>query len=67
MPIGSSGVTDYANTTSGDASGVTALYGVGGAGVVESGGTPPVITNYILTENSDPIITESGNNLITET
>lgn len=67
MPVGSAGVSDYVNTTSGEASGVTALYGVGGAGVVESGGTPPVITNYILTEASDPIITESSNNLITET
>lgn len=63
MAVGSAGVADYVNTTSGDASGVTALYGVAGAGVAEGISATP---SFILAENNDPLITESSNNLITE-
>lgn len=64
MPIGSPGVTDYANTTSGEAGGVVALGGIGGAGVVDQGGNPP--PTYIATESNDRLDTESSDNLITE-
>lgn len=64
MPIGSSGVSDYANTSSGLSSGVVALYGIGGAGVVDRG--EALVANYIATEAGDLLDTESGDNLITE-
>lgn len=66
MGVGTAGVADYVNTTSGEASGVSALYGLGGAGVVEQGITPPVTVTYIDTEAGDRLDAENGNNLITE-
>jgi len=64
MPIGTSGVTDYANTTSGVAGGVIALGGIGGQGVVDQiSAAPPT---YIATESNDRLDTESSDNLITQ-
>lgn len=64
MPIGSAGVSGYANTTSGSASGLVALGGIGGSGVVEIGGGASV--SYLATESSNRLDAENGNNLITE-
>lgn len=61
MPVGSTGVVDYANTTSGEVSGVVALGGLGGDGVVEQGGTPS--PTYIITLSGDLLTTLSGDYL----
>lgn len=62
MPVGSAGVVDYANTTSGEVSGVVALGGLGGVGVVEQGGTSS--PTYIITLSGDFLTTLSGDYLI---
>ena len=70
MPfIGDGSVVDYANTTSGQAQGVRAFYGVGGLHVRVRGlGLPPAPSHIITetgtliidTENSEQFITESS-------
>lgn len=67
MPIGTSGVSDYANTTGGVASGVTALYGIGAQGVSCTGGVvPPPTANSIITESGAFITAENGDFIVTE-
>lgn len=63
MPIGSSGVVDYANTTGGEAGGVIAFGGIGGQSVVDQEGTGT--PSYIITEAGDRLDTETGSTLIT--
>jgi hypothetical protein len=67
MPVGSASVVNNVNTTLGDASGVVALGGIGGAGVADQEDNPIVVVNYLVTEAGDRLITESGDYLITET
>jgi hypothetical protein len=40
---------------------ITVIYGIAGGG-----NTPPPGTEFIITENDNDIVTESGDNLITE-
>lgn len=69
MAVGYAGVTDYTNTSSGDAVGVVATGYIGGSGVVARGGAvpPPPGTGYICTQSNDRIEAENADNLITET
>lgn len=68
MPqIGSAGVSNYVNTTQGVAQGVTALGGIGGAGVSVLYSTGPILDTYIITETTSAILnTESSDKLITQ-
>lgn len=61
--IGSSGVTDYTNTTSASATGVMATGGVGGGTV--SAYPSPATTDFIVTQSGQYIVTESDFYLIT--
>ena len=65
--VGDGSVVDYVNTTTGEAQGVRALYGVGGLHVrVNYAGLPPT-TDHIITETTSQIIdTESSEQFITE-
>lgn len=68
MGVGSSGVTDYTNTSSGGSIGVVATGGIGGAGMsAGSGGPPPPSTGYITAQDGSRLQTENADNLITET
>jgi hypothetical protein len=55
--IGTAQVINYANTTSGQAQDVHALFGVGGSGVatIYGGG---VVGDFLLTENLDYLLQE---------
>lgn len=64
MGIGASGVVDYANTTSSIVTGVVAVGGIGGIGVVAE--TIPPSGSYIMTQNNDYLTDELSNKLITE-
>ena len=68
MPfIGGATVVNYANTTSGEAQGVRALYGVGGLHVRVRGIATPIAPSHIITETGTLIInTESSEQFITE-
>lgn len=63
--VGGGSVSDYVNTTSGLAQGVTAKYGVGGAGVVARSVTPPPSGSFIITLSNEFITTDSGAYLVT--
>lgn len=68
MAIGSNGVTGYVNTTSALASGVVALYGIGGLGVTATFAPPtppPPPGSYIVTLSGLNIVTLTGDNLVT--
>lgn len=60
--VGTAQVINYVNTTSAEAQGVRALYGIGGAGVrVAHTANPPVIS-HIITETTTAILfTETTN------
>jgi hypothetical protein len=65
------GVSDFAYTTDGRAYGVSALVSggadaIGGAGVSVLYGTEPGATSHILAQDSDFILAENGNMLITQ-
>jgi hypothetical protein len=64
------GVSNYANTTDGRASGVSAVASaldpIGGQGVSVLFGTEPGAANHILTQDLDFITTEDGNQFITQ-
>ena len=64
MGIGASGVVDYANTTSSIVTGVVAVGGIGGIGVVAETISPS--NSYIMTQNNDYLTDELSNKLITE-
>jgi len=71
MPfVGDGSTVNYANTTSGYAQGVRALYGVGGLGVrVRGPGVvpPPTPVSHIITETGTLTIdTENSEQFITE-
>jgi hypothetical protein len=64
--VGSNGVVDRVNTTSGEARGVIAYSGIAGAGVVSGGGIIPP-PDYITTEAGDRLDNEAGSSsIITE-
>lgn len=67
--IGTVDVINYVNTTSGEAQGVRALYGVGGAGVRVAHTIDPQPIDHIITETTTEILfTETTNKqFITET
>ena len=68
MAVGTAGVVDYSNTTSGTASGVVATGGIGGAGIFVQGSViPPHIPNYIVAEDGSRLDAENADNLITQT
>jgi hypothetical protein len=64
VAIGSFGVVDYANTSAGSVTGVTAGGSVGGMGVVEGNNVTTV--TYITTEASILLVCENDDSLITE-
>lgn len=68
MPqIGSAGVSNYVNTTEGIAQGVTALGGIGDAGVTVLYSATPIADVFIITETTSAILnTESSDKLITQ-
>jgi hypothetical protein len=66
MPVGIGTVIDYVNTTSGVATEVIAKNGIGGAGVVNRFTNTPSAFNFIVTQGSDNITTEAGDDLITQ-
>jgi hypothetical protein len=55
--IGTAQVVNYVNTTTGEAQGVSALFGVGGAGVVNNFGGGG--SGFLLTENLDFLLQEN--------
>ena len=57
--IGTAQVINYVNTTSGEAQGVRALFGVGGAGVVNNFGGGGGGGSFLLTENLDFLLQEN--------
>jgi hypothetical protein len=57
--IGTAQVINYVNTTSGEAQGVRALFGVGGAGVVNTFGGGGGGGSFLLTENLDFLLQEN--------
>jgi len=60
--VGDSSVVDYVNTTSGEAQGVRAFYGVAGAGVSNNyGGLPPEIDHIITETTTEILFTETTN------
>jgi hypothetical protein len=63
MPVGSSGVADYTNTTTASAVEVVATGGIGGSGVVAQYGAPP--DTYIVTDSGSYLVTDSGLFLVT--
>lgn len=63
--IGGDSVSDFVNTTSGIAQGVTAKFGVGGAGVVAGAVSPPPSGSFITTISGAFITTLSGDYLVT--
>ena len=65
MRVGSAGVSNVSNTSSGQAGGVIAYGGIGRLGVSE-GSNDPLIPDYIVTESGDRIDTENSLSLITE-
>jgi predicted ThiF/HesA family dinucleotide-utilizing enzyme len=66
--IGTAQVINYVNTTSAEAQGVRAFYGIGGAGVrVAHTANPPVISHIITETGTDIFLTETDDQLfITE-
>ena len=65
MAIGSAGVVDYVNTSSTQAIGVIALYGIGGIGV-SANYIPPYAPNlYISTQDGDIIAAQNNDLLVT--
>ena len=64
------GVSDYANTTDGRASGVSAIASaldpIGGHGVSVLFGGEPGAVSHILAQDLDFITTEDGNQFITQ-
>jgi hypothetical protein len=65
MAIGSAGVVDYVNTSSTQAVGIYALYGIGGIGV-SANYTPPYAPSlYISTQAGDIIATQNNDLLVT--
>jgi ABC-type uncharacterized transport system permease subunit len=67
MPVGSGSVIDYVNTTSGVAIEVIAKNGISGNGVVNRFTSTPPAFSFIVTQGSDNITTEAGDDLITQT
>jgi hypothetical protein len=60
--VGTAQVINYVNTTSGEAQGVRALYGIGGAGVrVAHTANPPVISHIITETTTQIFLTETTN------
>jgi hypothetical protein len=57
--IGTAQVVNYVNTTSGEAQGVRALFGVGGDGVVNNFGGGGGGGSFLLTENLDFLLQEN--------
>jgi|APCry1669189034_1035192.scaffolds.fasta_scaffold427486_2 hypothetical protein len=65
MAIGSAGVVDRVNTSSGQAIQVIALYGIGG-GTIFTSYAPPYETGlYIITQFGDIIATQNNDLLVT--
>ena len=65
MPnIGSFGVVDYTNTTSASATGVVATGGIGDVTVVAY--PVPPTTGFIITQDAQYLLTESGSYIITQ-
>ena len=65
--IGGNNVANYANTTSGEAQYVRALFGLGGNHVRVRGLSTPPIPSHIITETTTQIIdTELSEQFITE-
>jgi hypothetical protein len=57
--IGTAQVINYVNTTSGEAQGVRALFGVGGVGVVNNFGGGGGGGSFLLTENLEYLVQEN--------
>lgn len=72
MPIGYSGVANYALTTAGTATGVVAVahtgYGddVAGGGVVDLYSVGPTGPSYLLLENGGYLLQENGSKILLE-
>lgn len=65
--IGGNEVVNYANTTTGEAQQVRALFGVGGRYTRVRGTATPPLASHIITETTNQIIdTESSEQFITE-
>jgi hypothetical protein len=66
--VGTAQVINYVNTTSSEAQGVRALFGIGGAGIVaEHTANPPVISHIITETTTQILFTETtSEQLITE-
>lgn len=60
--VGTAQVINYVNTTSAEAQGVRALFGIGGAGVrVAHTANPPVIDHIITETTTEILLTETTN------
>jgi len=65
MAIGSAGVSNYANTSSSQSTGVYALFGMGGSGISAFAISPYAPGFYISTQAGDIIATQNNDLLVT--